>query len=125
MFEINNKEKTTFKEVIHKYVRPGSIVWTDGHKSYNWLTTDPRYIHITKSKYGSVEETGLRMGSDDKCYYLEDNVWKCGDGSGPLKDLDVIFGPKQFAEHMYEHYLVIYSKSFFCKAGCRRGQCLN
>ena len=38
---IANKEMETFQEVIHTFVRKGTTVWTDGHKSYGFLSSDP------------------------------------------------------------------------------------
>eukprot|EP00969_Alexandrium_andersonii_P111497 4924466-Alexandrium_andersonii.AAC.1 len=34
---IPNRSKTTFQAVIRHHVHPGSRVWTDKHKSYEWL----------------------------------------------------------------------------------------
>ena len=37
LIEIPNATRRTIEEAIRKYVRIGSIIWTDGHASYKWL----------------------------------------------------------------------------------------
>ena len=58
LVEINNKDKLTFQEVIERYVRPGTEVWTDEHKSYNWLNEDSRYGHAVFSHDCVIHSVG-------------------------------------------------------------------
>ena len=37
LIEIPNTKRSTIEAAIRKHVRQGSIIWTDGHKSYKWL----------------------------------------------------------------------------------------
>ena len=40
-----NRLDTTFQEAIRMHVRPGSRIWTDSHKSYDWLSAWGEYKH--------------------------------------------------------------------------------
>ena len=43
MVVVHNRTEETFREVIEKHIAPGTTIWTDGHASYKWLGTDPRF----------------------------------------------------------------------------------
>ena len=44
-------------------VHPGTLIWTDGHKSYDWLSSCPefRHQHVVHSKgqFSKVDDSGV------------------------------------------------------------------
>ena len=52
LIEIPNCKRSTIEAAIRKYVREGSVVWTDGHKSYKWMCQGvQRGVHSPVSGY--------------------------------------------------------------------------
>ena len=43
--QIPNREKLTFEREIANRVAQGTLVWTDSHKSYDWLPRGGLYLH--------------------------------------------------------------------------------
>ena len=93
---VKNKLDTTFQEVIRSHVRAGSLVWTDGHKSYAWLNACPEYKHqevvharghfSKKDEQGVVVSTNAVEGMFARVKRLLRTYLampRSGDGSGP------------------------------------------
>ena len=52
LIEIPNCKRSTIEAAIRKYLREGSVVWTDGHKSYKWMCQGvQRGVHSPVSGY--------------------------------------------------------------------------
>ena len=45
MVRIPDRTRETFEREIKKRVAPGTLVWTDSHKSYDWLPSEGLYAH--------------------------------------------------------------------------------
>ena len=65
---IGDKTKETFEEVIRKHVHIGSLVWTDGHKSYDWLDDTPDFTHEgivhRKGEFVRLRKSGVRVSTN-------------------------------------------------------------
>ena len=64
---IGDKTKETFEEVIRKHVHIGSLLWTDGHKSYDWLDDTPDFTHEgivhRKGEFVRLRKSGVRVST--------------------------------------------------------------
>lgn len=55
---VESRDSSTLKSVIKQYVLPGSIIYTDCWKGYDWIDTDPDYMHRTVNhSLGFKDET--------------------------------------------------------------------
>ena len=65
---IQDKTAKTFKTVIEKHVHEGSVVWTDGHKSYEWMDKCPHYTHESvvhrRGEFSRLRESGVRVSTN-------------------------------------------------------------
>ena len=64
---IQDKTAKTFKTVIEKHVHEGSVVWTDGHKSYEWMDKCPHthesVVH-RRGEFSRLRESGVRVSTN-------------------------------------------------------------
>ena len=45
MVLIEGENAATMKEAFAKHIAPGTEIWSDGHKAFEWLNSDPRWSH--------------------------------------------------------------------------------
>ena len=57
-----------FSKSSRAHVRPGSLVWTDGHKSYNWLNACPEFKHQSvvhaRGEFSKKDENGVVVSTN-------------------------------------------------------------
>ena len=65
---IGNKTAAIFEKVIRDHVHAGSLVWTDGHKSYNWLDAADDFTHESvvhrKGEFARLRQDGVRVSTN-------------------------------------------------------------
>lgn len=56
-----DRRAESIRRVMENHILPGSTIWSDGHRSYQWLDNDPRYTHqVVVHAWGEF----ARMGPD-------------------------------------------------------------